>query len=288
MPVAATAFLFLLIFLQAPVAGAWGPEGHRIVGAVAQPLLSGKALREVEALLASDRLADRSPSGRRTLAEISNWADEIRDQPWSGRYRSWHYDNAPLCGDAPPAKVCPRGNCASARLAQQLEVLRDRARPRRERNEALKWVVHLAGDIHQPLHAADYQDRGGNGVEVEFFGRREGRWGALNLHAVWDEDLVERLLAERGGEAAMATAVGGEDLAAWAAGDIAEWMTESKALAREVAYGRMGGFACGATVAQPVAIGEDYYAVAAPLIERQLRKAGVRLARLLNEALDGP
>ena len=259
-----------------------------MVGDIAQPLLGERASREVAWLLANDRLADRTPSGRATLGAVANWADEIRDQSWSRKYSSWHYDNAPLCEVAPREKVCPRGNCASGRLAQQLAIVQDRGRSRRDRNEALKWVVHLAGDIHQPLHAADHHDRGGNTVAVVFFGQTEGRRGALNLHTIWDEQLVERLLAERGREAAIVSApIAAGDRAAWAAGSIEDWMLESNALARAVAYGNIPGFSCGAHIARPVEIGAGYYAAAAPVIERQIRKAGVRLAALLNEALGG-
>lgn len=282
--------IFICLVLSAWISGAfaWGPEGHRMVGDIAQPLLSPQAAREIAWLLANDRLADRTPSGRSRLGEIANWADEIRDQPWSKKYSQWHYDNAPLCEAAPREKICPRGNCASGRLAQQLEILRDRGKSRRDRNEALKWVVHLAGDIHQPLHGADNHDRGGNGVAVVFFGETQGRRGPLNLHTVWDEQLVERLVAERGGEAAIASApIPAADLAAWSAGSVEAWMHESNVLARGVVYGNIPGFACGASIAQPVEIGAGYYAAAAPVIERQLRKAGVRLAALLNEALGG-
>ena len=259
-----------------------------MVGEIAQGLLAAGAAREVEALLRFDRLADGSRSGRGTLGEIASWADEIRDQPWSAKYANWHFENIPVCGDLPSSTVCRYGNCASARLAQQLRLVADTGKPRRVRNEALKWVVHLAGDIHQPLHAADNRDRGGNAIEVEFFGMREGRWGKLNLHIVWDEQLVERWIAERGGEAAIvAVPIAALDRRAWEAGGIEKWMAESNTLARTTAYGKIPEFRCGSRIAQPVAIGQDYYAAAAPVIEQQIRKAGVRLAKLLNGALDG-
>ena len=258
-----------------------------MIGDIAQPLLTERASRQVAGLLKYDRLADRTPSRRSTLGEIANWADEIRSEAWSKKYSRWHYDDIPLCASAPQSKICPRGNCASARLAQQLEILKDRGKRWRDRNEALKWVVHLAGDIHQPLHAANNGDRGGNGISVTFFGADRGRWGALNLHAVWDEQLVERLVAERGGEAAItAKPIAASDQAAWQRGSIGAWMAESNALARSVAYGGIPGFRCGAAVAQPFPIDDAYYSAAAPQVERQIRKAGVRLAKLLNEALD--
>ncbi len=266
---------------------AWGPEAHRIAGDIAQRLLTERAAREVAGLLRYDRLADRRPSGRSTLGEIANWADEIRSEPWSRKYSRWHYDDIPLCGTAPQAKICPRGNCASARLEQQLGILKDRGKRWRERNEALKWVVHLVADIHQPLHAADNGDRGGNRIVVTFFGAGAGRWGSLNLHAIWDEQLVERLLAARGGEAAIAAApIAQAERSAWEKGSVRDWTAESNALARSAAYGNIPGFRCGAAVTQPVAIADAYYSAVAPHLERQFRKAGVRLAKLVNEALD--
>src|SRR3972149_4106524 len=138
----------------------WGGEPAH----APRPAARAGAPRAAPGLLKYDRLADRTPSRRSTLGEIANWADEIRSEAWSKKYSRWHYDDIPLCASAPQSKICPRGNCASARLAQQLEILKDRGRRWRERNEALKWVVHLAGDIHQPLHAADNGDRGGNGI----------------------------------------------------------------------------------------------------------------------------
>jgi hypothetical protein len=258
-----------------------------MIGEIAHRLLTERTAREVAWLLERDRLPDRRPSGRRTLGEVANWADEIRSERWSRKYSRWHYDDIPICASAPRSEICPRGNCASARLAQQLDILKDRGKRRGERNEALKWVVHLAGDIHQPLHAADNRDRGGNGIAVSFFGLEQGRWGRLNLHAIWDEQLVERLLAERGGEAAIvAQPISASERAAWERGMVRDWIAESNAIARSVAYGRLPGFACGVTYGAPVALGSSYYAAAGPQIEQQIRKAGVRLAKLLNDALD--
>src|SRR6267142_242450 len=186
-----------LFALSAP-AFAWGPEGHRVVGDIASRYLTATARAQVSDLLRNDRLAGGEPSGRRTLGEIANWADEIKDFEWGKRRGSWHYDDIPLCGTPEYGKYCRGGRCASAQLARQIEVLSDpRARPR-ARNEALKWVVHLIGDIHQPLHAANHGDRGGNQVQVSFFGERDNPpYGSLNLHAVWDVRLVARLRADR-------------------------------------------------------------------------------------------
>lgn len=276
-----------LLTLSAP-AFAWGPEGHRMVGDIATGYLTAKARAQVSELLRNDRLADGEFSGRRTLGEVANWADEIKDFDWGRRRGSWHYDDVPLCRAPEYARYCRGGRCASAQLARQIEVLGDpRAKPR-GRNEALKWVVHLIGDIHQPLHAADRGDRGGNKVQVSFFGQRENPpYGSLNLHAIWDVHMVSRLVADRGGERALVSApIAETDRRAWEQGSVSDWIAESHALALDRVYAPLPVAAsCGDRIAGVVAIDQDYYVNAAPVVEIQIRKAGVRLARVLNEVL---
>jgi hypothetical protein len=276
----------LAFFLLTTAAHAFGPEGHQLAGEIAERHLTPRAQAEVRRLLRHDRLADRSPSGRRTLGEVANWADEIRDFPWGKARGAWHYDDIPVCEAPDPARYC-RVDCASKRLAEQLGILAERSAPLRRRNEALKWVVHLVADIHQPLHAADNHDRGGNTVRVSFFGETDNPpYGPLNLHALWDVHILRRLLGEPGGNARLAAPIAAADRDAWQAGSIADWMAESNDLAKRVVYGNLpGGLACGAAPAGTVDLGEDYYAKAAPVVARQIRKAGVRLARVLNKAL---
>jgi len=280
--------LLLALFALSAPAFAWGPEGHRVVGDIASRYLTATARAQVSDLLRNDRLAGGEPSGRRTLGEIANWADEIKDFEWGKRRGSWHYDDIPLCGTPEYGKYCRGGRCASAQLARQIEVLSDpRARPR-ARNEALKWVVHLIGDIHQPLHAANRGDRGGNQVQVSFFGERDNPpYGSLNLHAVWDVRLVARLLADRGGERTLVSApIADSDRKGWERGSISDWIAESHALARDRVYAPLPvAVSCGDRIGGVVAIGEDYTINAAPVIDLQIRKAGVRLARVLNEVL---
>ena len=276
------------VFALSAPAFAWGPEGHRVVGDIASRYLNATAQEQVSELLKDDRLAAGEPSGRRTLGEIANWADEIKDFEWGKRRASWHYDDISLCGTADDAGYCRSGRCASVQLARHIEVLGDpRARPR-ARNEALKWVVHLTGDIHQPLHAANRGDRGGNLVQVSFFGERDNPpYGSLNLHALWDVRLLSRLTAERGGERALISApISGGDRRAWERGSISVWVAESHALARDRVYAPLPvAVSCGKRIAGVVALGESYYAGAAPVVDLQIRKAGVRLARVLNDVL---
>ena len=259
-----------------------------MVGDIAGRFLAAETLAQIAKLLEVDRLGDGQRSGRHTLGEVANWADEIKDTEWGKRRASWHYDDVPLCEAAEYSKYCRSGRCASARLARQIEILgNERARPG-QRNEALKWVVHLVGDLHQPLHAANRGDRGGNRVQVSFFGERDNPpYGTLTLHAAWDVSMVRRLIADRGGERFIVSApITDGNRNTWEKGPISDWTAESHRIARDTVYPLLHvAVSCSSKIVEVVAIDQAYYAKAAPLIEVQIRRAGVRLARVLNETL---
>lgn len=262
----------------------WGQEGHKIVGEIATRYLTPEASEQVSALLADDLGANGKPSGRTTLGEVASWPDEIRGTPAGANNASWHFEDIPVCGQATEDQICPGGNCASVQLARLSEVLRDPGASPHDRNEALKWVVHLVGDIHQPLHAADNnKDRGGNNVRVTFFGQ-----GSLNLHKIWDVQIVEKVVTEAGGESAFVNrTVSPEQVNAWVGGTVQDWMQESNQFAKEVAYGKLPlGFSCGTVNSKTEPIAQSYYADASPVVDQQLWKAGVRLASLLNAAFE--
>ena len=278
----------LLVWALPAQAFAWGPEGHRMIGDIASRHLDPKASARVRDLLKDDRLADGQLSGRRTLGEVASWADEIREYDPKKPGRRLHFDDIPLCETPDYSRYCRNGQCASAQIDRQLKILGDESARLPQRNRALKWVVHLVGDIHQPLHAANRRDRGGNTVQVSFFGQRDNPpYGSLNLHAVWDVHMVRRLVAGRGGERAFVSASLSErDKAAWEKGSISGWVAESHAIAGDFAYAALPAAAsCRRKITGVVALGEAYYDQAAPVIEVQIGKAGVRLAKVLNEAL---
>src|SRR5690606_18021833 len=149
----------------------WGGMGHRVIARVAASRLSPATRREVRRLL-----------GNESLAKVSTWADEVRrDRPATA---PWHYVNIPIYDSVyRPERVC-RDGCVISALEQQLALLADRSLPRTERAEALKWVVHLVGDMHQPMHVGDRGDRGGNDTRIT--------WDTLpgNLHGLWDTGLL--------------------------------------------------------------------------------------------------
>ncbi len=267
--------LGMAALLTPHLAAAWGPVGHEAVGAVADALLTARTQAAVTDLLADDRDRDGRFSGRRSLAQVAGWADEIRGGP--GDHPHWHYDNRPVCG--PPVEAgawCPQGDCASAQLPALLATLADPGRPRAERNVALKWIVHLVGDLHQPLHAADLAEganrirvmpheksgrswdsggdgdgsNGGNGVgrggmdggsaSGELHGRHGHGHSGESLHAFWDSHLVNLALHPDEGRipaAALASLVRRARAEGTDRVDAApeRWAEESNAIARDFA-----------------------------------------------------
>jgi hypothetical protein len=255
--------------LFAPSARAWGPDGHRIVGALAESMLSAEARAEIEALLADET----EPS----LAGVSNWADAIRGEESWRHTAPWHYLNLPdLSCDYQPPRDCRDGNCVIGAIEAQLRVLADRAQPRQKRIEALKFVVHFVGDVHQPLHAGLRSDRGGNDFQISYVG--EG-W---NLHSVWDSLILRKPLQRDGGWHGMSKRLGNTVIALSRDAlpphsGAREWALESCAL-------------IGAESLYPSRhkIGSHYLNKYRPLAEQRLRLAGLRLAMLLNDALSMP
>lgn len=185
-------FLALALIALLPVAGfAWSALGHQLVGALAQRRLDPKAAAAVAELLKGES----DP----TLAGVATWADGLRaTDPERFRATSrWHYINARDGGcDFDLARDCPDGNCAVGALNRQLAILDDRSQPLAARRDALKFVVHLVGDLHQPLHANSRTDAGGNRFQIslrtpiqpEDYARKQYVDGVqgTNLHAVWD------------------------------------------------------------------------------------------------------
>jgi len=242
----------------------WGRDGHRIVALLAESGLTPQARAEVDMLLDGE--------AEPTLAAVSTWADEIRDTPDGRRSSRWHWVN--LSKDPPctyvPERDCADGNCVIGAINSQLAILADRQRPLAERRDALKFVVHFVGDVHQPFHAGFADDRGGNTTQLQF--DRRG-W---NLHALWDSAMVTQAglspadYASQLGNAPSLPA----DAAVYAPDQAAAWALEScRAIGDNTLY-PSGRF-----------VGRGYLEQHRPLVEQRLRQAGERLAAALNDAL---
>lgn len=280
--------IMALVLALPSLASAWAPQGHRTVGAIADQLLTARTRAAVAVLLQDDRDKFGAPSGRSTLEEVSVWADEVRGT--SASHERWHYDDVPVCGAVQKQRYCPDGQCNSEQIKRLTRVLADPRAPAPERNEALKWLVHLVADLHQPLHAADNHDRGGTQVPVALQGVHTR--GRENLHRAWDGDLARLAL---GGKTRQqpprnipALAQEAQRLVAEAGqGGPDSWARESNNLARNVAY-HYPGFACGRLPPGIVVLDLDYQSQGEALVRERLLLAGARLANLLNQTLGAP
>lgn len=233
-------------------ARAWGQRGHQLIAVLAEAQLTPKARAETQRLLALE------PG--ETLASISTWADEHR----SPATAAWHYVNFPRTSctyDA--ARDCAGGRCVVGALERQLGILASAASDE-ARLQALKYVVHFVGDVHQPLHAGFADDRGGNQYQLQAFGK------GTNIHALWDSGLL-----------------GGRNE------DTASTLNRLKQVNVDGAE-RRSSVVSSAQESCTIASRPDFYPGRKlsdeyvfrfmPIMDRQLALAGARLAELLNEA----
>jgi len=263
------ALLCLLIFTAR--AFAWGPEGHRIIADVARSHLTASVRSQVRALLGDD-----------DLAAVANWADGIKsDRPETA---GWHFVDIPMSAtDFSEARDCYRPdprhllseqdhhNCVVDRIEIFERVLADRNAPHDQRVEALKFLVHLVGDIHQPLHAIG-EARGGNEIHISEFGSQTCGTRPCNLHFAWDIGLLEHeKLREHDYVTHVGKLIASQGIWRQAEGTPTSWANESFELAKKV-WLNDGG-----------TVDEAYYRRNIQIVDERLALAGVRLAKVLNQ-----
>jgi hypothetical protein len=296
-----TFLTLVLIILAVPTPSlfAWGDEGHEIIGVIAYARLSPAVKKKVDALFAADKDNLTAPD----FVSRTTWADKYRDSDrltTKVRYnatRNWHFvdieiDNGNLdtaCNNHPKlppgtaASAGPAQDCVVDKIEQFIVELRGPATAKAEKRLALKFLLHLIGDVHQPLHAADNKDRGGNDVAVLF----GDRTSAENLHAYWDTHLVQRLGHEpRAVGALLNKQITKAKANDWSKGTPTDWAMGSFAQAKSVVYNFTGEQQF---IDDHGGKGERldtaYDNRALPVVREQLSKAGVRLAAALNDAL---
>ena len=185
--------------LPSPAAAAWWEYGHETVARIAWLSVDPHTRAEIGRLMARSRAARHADLPAATIEQASIWPDCIKTLGDRFSYASpWHYQNVDVCRPFDPASACRDGNCVSAQIERNLRLLADRTLPVRERLMALSFLVHFMGDLHQPMHAGDHGDLGGNRVAVSY-GLIAGR---TNLHMVWDGYLAERAISTPAGGAA--------------------------------------------------------------------------------------
>jgi hypothetical protein len=250
-----------LLLAPAP-AFAWGAEGHEVAAAIALGELTPAARTQVAHLLGSDAM----------LVAQSNWADEIKDQRRDTA--RWHFVDIPLHALAfVYGRDCAGGDCVVAQIGADLSTLRNKRLGDRQRSEALLFLIHFVADVHQPLHAEDNDDKGGNAVRIDIGHERS------NLHRVWDVDVVQVQGFDPGAVAAgIERGITPQQRQSWTRGTPADWANEAHAIARDQIYPPLQG-------AGEIRLPRDYAWREAPVARLQLARAGVRLAWLLNSNL---
>ncbi len=285
--------LFMLCCWVWTPAFAWGDVGHQIIALVADRYLLPQARAQVASMLRHDT-SGLVPTD---LAHQATWADKFRDSDRNTtqqRYRQtreWHFVNIELVdGDvatachghpALPAATAASAGPASACLIDKIDQfsaeLRDPATAPTERLLALQFLLHLVGDLHQPLHASNDHDRGGNDKLVSAPGLKPGK-----LHHYWDTEFVRRLGSQPAAVArALVSRTDAAQRARWSRGTPTDWARDSFAVSRAHTYGRLPRPGPSGTHALNRAYVDD----ASATVALQLRKAGVRLAQVLNSAL---
>jgi hypothetical protein len=310
--------LIALAFLLAPCSlFGWGCDGHRVVAFIARTHLTQAASQEVDRILkASPVDVSGSPycpdPPADPMAAVASWADDVRGRVKNG---AWHYVDIPrtvtervsLSPWCPPIAPASDGKDAPGCVVDAIEyfekILGDKSRSDADRAEALRYLIHFTGDLHQPLHDIDDGDQGGNCDPVRFAGDEN----AINLHSLWDTRLLQ---AEMTNLAIATTAEFAavldtrflslyQALSKEPAPDPEAWAWEANAIARNVAYGKLEpaipAVPQGTTVACPdrrqsvaslrIVIGDSYAIPAERAVDAQLARAGYRLARLLNSIL---
>jgi hypothetical protein len=247
----------LSLLLPALPALAWGPIGHRAVGRVAERHLSRQAAKELAAILGAER-----------LAYIATWSDEIRSDPTWKRADDWHWVTIPMDRTYADSDKNQNGDVIGA-IACFERVLADRTLPLPERRQAVKWLVHLVGDVHQPMHVGARNDQGGNKVEVFWFG------APSNLHSVWDGALIKNAELSFSELAEAVDSATADEVKAWQGTTPLEWADESREMGQH------------AYPTGDVHLSYPYVFQHWPEVEQRIQRAGVRLAGLINRVL-GP
>jgi hypothetical protein len=275
----------LALFCFAAPAQAYWEYGHESVARIAWLQMRPDTRAKVAALLRQGRLLETPEGPVATLEQASLWADCIK--PLGDRFAyaySWHYQNVDVCKPFDLKAACKDGNCVSAQIERNARLLADKSVPTRERLMALAFLTHFVGDLHQPMHAGDHADLGGNKVAANY-GIIGGR---TNLHSIWDGWLAERAISTPpAGPAALLAQVPPAEREHIAQGTVEDWSREMWGKARDLAYRTLLPDPCGAAPAERPALDEAEVRALIPAVRQDIVEGGIRLARLVDDAL-GP
>ena len=282
--VAALCGMVALLAFASPAHAYW-EYGQESVARVAWEQMRPDTRRQLAALLRQGRLLETPVCPVRTIEQASVWADCVK--PLGDRFAyvySWHYQNVDVCKPFDLKSACKDGNCVSAQIERNARLLADPKVPTRERLMALALLVHFMGDLHQPMHAGDHQDLGGNRVAANY-GIVGGR---ANLHSIWDGWLAERAISSPpSGPSAILAQIPAAERERIASGTVEDWSREMWGKARDLAYKTLVGDPCGAGPVERPTLTEAQVRELIPEVRTDVVEGGIRLARLIDDAL-GP
>lgn len=256
---AVTLFVSTTLLSSSPALG-WGQTGHRVTGAIAEKYLSP---------LSQAALKDLLPRG--SLAQASTYADEMRSDPstfWRKTASPWHYVTVPEGQNYVNVGAPVEGDAVTA-LSHFKSVLLNDASTAEKKRLALRFIVHIIGDLHQPLHAGNGTDRGGNDEKLQFF------WHDSNLHRVWDSEMLDqRKMSYTEWTEQLNRQITPQNIRQWASVDPFVWIQESIEI-RDTIYPEEGA-----------ELSYDYLYNHLPIATERLQMAGIRIAMYLNHIFD--
>ncbi|MDB5701028.1 MAG: hypothetical protein JWL66_1227 [Sphingomonadales bacterium] len=283
-------FLFAVALLGLNVATpafAWWEYGHETVAEIALIQATPKTRKAIDRLIAHSAELATPTCPIRNIAEASVWADcikPLKDAGGKSRFGyvySWHYQDVDVCKPFDVATPCADGNCVSAQITRQAALLAHRRLAAKDRLTALAFLVHFVGDLHQPLHAGEHDDQGGNKV-IATYGMVANK--RLNLHSIWDGYLAERAISSpRPGARGILAGISSSQRRAIAGGSVEDWSRESWAVSRDSAYAVALGDPCVTGVVGH--LDDAKIAALVPVVRLQILRGGLRLGRMLNRAL---
>jgi hypothetical protein len=252
-------FLFFMTVIMAfpPNAFSWGKTGHRIVGEIAERNLNSKTREGI-----------RDLAGDEDLSRLSTWPDEIRSNPKMGYTTPWHYVSIPNGKTYFDQKRNKDGDLVEA-LYRFEDILRDPKETKEHKLDALKFLIHMTGDLHQPLHVGLAEDRGGNSIRVKWFKTE------TNLHTVWDDELIDFEKLSFTEYTKYLNHFSKDEKETIEKGTFIDWAKESQDLRPQV-------YAFGG-VSESANLSYEYNYKVKPIIELRLKEAGLRLAYVLNK-----
>ncbi len=247
-----TPSLVLLLTLTCQCFG-WGPTGHRVTGSIASRYLNKKAHKAVERIL-----------GGQSIAMASTWMDEVRSDSTFNFMTDWHWVTIPKGQSYEQTDKNPSGDIIQT-LERIIRELKTNKLSAPQQLQHLRILIHLIGDIHQPLHVGALSDKGGNDVKVMWFQTNS------NLHRLWDSDMIDDTRLSYTELAQSLNKPSEEDCHRWNKSPISEWARESQSY-QESLYQFGNG-----------RLGYRYAYVQYPVVRHRLLQAGVRLAGVLND-----